>query len=218
MNTTARDNQRQRVYDSEIEVPSYWGQTIPNDGLQAYVDALLDKRAIRSRWGRQRMVVALTHDGGRADGYRTVRLGVAARNPRVICHEIAHNLNPAGCAPHGPEFAGIFLMLLETAGERDAAATLRAAFKAHRVRVSRKGIPAVRAVVAPSTAEQSREAAAARRKPLEGREPVTLARLLRRAIAAGEFGPAGSACRDKALATARHIERTHSVSGVAARG
>lgn len=211
--TRARDTQRQRVYDAERALSAYWGQTIPNDRLQAEANRILDLRAVRSRWGHVRIRVGLGRGGGRG-GWGHINLGVEARNPTVLCHEIAHCLmdhTHSDLAPHGPEFTGINLFLLEHAVSKERSDALRAAYREHRVKVSRAAIPGVRAVVAPSAAIRETEQRAASRKPLEGVEPGTLARLLRRAIASGEFGPSGTAARDRALATARHIEKGHSL-------
>lgn len=137
-----RDSQRSRVYAAENTVYRH-KQTIPNDKLQATVDAILDKRVIRSRWGIKSVRVEFGRSRGVSYG-GMIALGVGARNEWVICHELAHELTPHQYASHGPEFCGIYLFLVENVIGKEAAAKLRAAFKAGRVKVNRAGIPAVR--------------------------------------------------------------------------
>lgn len=138
---TERDNQRSRVYNAESSIPAYWGQTIPNEELQGFVDKVLNRAPIRARWGSRRAIVELGRNGGRSYGGR-ILLGVRGRNKWVICHELAHELTAHRYAAHGPEFCGVFLFLVRTVIGTDAERQLREAFKAHRVKINRKGIPA----------------------------------------------------------------------------
>ena len=152
-----RDNQRQRVYSAENTMAGIWGQTIPNGELQAWVNAALDKRAIRSRWGARSIQVTLGRGGARARGKYEISLGMRSRNPWVICHELAHCLTPWDLAAHGPEFAGVELFLVQHLIGPDAAKELRAAFRAKKVRTNRKGIPAVRSDVPPTRATREKK-------------------------------------------------------------
>lgn len=157
-----RDNQRQRVYDAE------WAsglrplqQTIANADLQAWVDDVLDRRAIRSRWGVRKVTVELTHGrgGAYATGYGVIRASRPARNDYVMLHEIAHTLTTGkGYAPHGPEFAGVLLFLVKTVMGREAHAALLASMRKHKVRRSNAGIPAVRSDVPAPKAQRERVA------------------------------------------------------------
>lgn len=141
-----RDNQRQRLYDAE-EAAQFkmtgkrWQQTIKNADLQPWVDAVMAKRAISSRWPNKKIKVELGKGGGRG-WYSEISLGVAARNEWVILHEVAHCLVPHGdYAPHGPEFVGIFTFLIETVLGKPSATAFREQCLAHRVRKSNALIP-----------------------------------------------------------------------------
>lgn len=177
-----RDNQRQRVYSAENTMPGIWGQSIPNNQLQAWVDAALDKRAIRSRWGARRIEVTLGRGGARARNKYEINLGKRSRNPFVICHELAHCLTPWDAAAHGPEFAGVELFLVQHLIGPEAARQLRAAFRAKKVRTNRKGIPAVQKSVAPARAVREK------RVKDENRERAIA--VLQRMIAGGQISKA----------------------------
>ena len=149
-----RDTQRSRVYKAEHTIGT-WKQEIPNNQLQAFVNAALDKRAIRSRWGARKVTVELGRNGG--IGWRDrISLGVKARNPHIICHELAHSLTPNEFADHGPEYCGVCLFIANVVIGPEFAKKLRASFKENKVKVNRKGIPPVAAVVAKSRVEVDR--------------------------------------------------------------
>lgn len=148
-----RDNQKQRVYIAERSVYKL-GQTISTNELQAYVNKVLDKRAIRSRWGIRNVRVDLGRSSGASYGGH-ITLGVACRNEWVILHELAHELAPRE-VKHGPNFVGIYIFLVDLVLGKVEGNRLRAAFKANRVRSSRKAIPAVRADVPASRADRDR--------------------------------------------------------------
>lgn len=224
-----RDNQRLRLYRSERlawdHYGVYWKQTIANPDLHSWVDKAMDARPIRSRWGTVRIHVYLKRGGRALGGGGEIGLPLGGRNPWVILHEIAHCLTPGKYAPHGPEFAGVFLFLVETIIGKEEAAVLREKFKVEKVRHNRKAIPAVRSVVpAPAVpqreayqktaeraekrraAEKARAVREAASKPLTATEGAQAAILIRRAVKAGAFGPSGSKPRVHALATARSLE------------
>jgi hypothetical protein len=153
MTEVQRDNQKQRVYNAEKSVYKF-GQTIPTNELQAYANKVLDKRAIRSRWGTRNVRVELGRSSGSSYGGR-ITLGVACRNEWVMLHELAHELAPRE-VKHGPEFVGIYLFLVNLILGKDEADRLKAAFKEQRVRSSRKAIPAVQQFVPASRADRAR--------------------------------------------------------------
>ena len=70
-------------------------------------------------------------------------------------HELAHELAPRE-VKHGPEFVGIYLFLVDLVLGKAEGNRLRAAFKANRVRSSRKAIPAVRSDVPASRADRDK--------------------------------------------------------------
>lgn len=180
---SARDSQRSRVYAAEGSVPGYWGQTIANEDLQAFVDKALNRAPIRSRWGNRFVTVRLGRNGGRSYG-GTILLGVRGRNPWVVSHELAHELTPGRFAAHGPEFCGVFLFLVRTVIGADAEKTLRDSFKAMRVKVNRKGIPARLKVVPKPYPIAKRKPKPGSGKP--GRKRLTLASW-RKAVAGYEM-------------------------------
>lgn len=157
-----RDTQRQRVYDAEnASGLNPWQQTIPNADLQAWVDDVLDRRAIRSRWGVRKVRVELTHGrGAHAEGSHTIRASRMGRNEYVMLHEIAHTLTH-GYAGHGPEYAGVLLFLVKTVMGREAHAALLASMRKYKVRRSNAAIPKVRSDVPEPRAKRERKAKAA---------------------------------------------------------
>lgn len=148
--TRPRDNQKQRCYDAEAAARrkvtgSSYGQTIKNAHLQPFVDKVMAKATIKSRWPNEgRVKVVLSKGGGRAYWYSNeIHLGVYARNEWYILHEIAHLLTPSTtCAAHGPEFVGVFTFLLQTVLGKDAADVYKAACKEHKVRRNTQAVPA----------------------------------------------------------------------------
>lgn len=204
-----RDNKRQRVYDAEeaAAFTSGWTtvlQTIPTHELQGWVDQVMRRQAIRSRWPYRRPVVKLTHSGAVSERHcDEVRLGVDQRNEWIILHEVAHLFTPNTVADHGPEFCGTYLFLLQTVLGKDAANALRTELRKRRVSWSNRTIPASRKV--PTLAQM----AARRRAPVRQVTSIDAkdaARTIRSAVAAGVFGPAGRKPRAHALATARALE------------
>ena len=156
---TDRDSQRSKVYAAEracglCEVK----QTIPNDQLQGWVDAVLDRRVIRSRWGTQTATVKLTngYGGARTYGRHKITVSRGGRNEYVMLHEIAHVLTPEDVG-HGPEFCGVLLFLVRNVLGKDAHAALLASMRQHRVKRSNAGIPPVRGNVPPPKAVRIRE-------------------------------------------------------------
>jgi hypothetical protein len=136
-----RDTQRSRVYEADRAIAT-WTQEISNNELQAFVDNALDKRAIRARWGARKVYVELGRGGAHAN-YNRISLGVQTRNPHIICHELAHSLTSNKYAAHGPEYCGVYLFIANVIIGPEFAKQLRAAFKAKKVKVNRKGIPPI---------------------------------------------------------------------------
>jgi hypothetical protein len=131
-------------------------------------------------------------------------LPLFARNPWVMLHEMAHVLTPDEHASHGPEFAGVVLFLVETVLGKDSGRALRAAYRDRRVRYSNAAIPSP--TVVPSLAALGAHRRAAAKRPVRGSEAAEAARVLRRAVAQGLHGAAGTKQRAGALAAARALE------------
>lgn len=133
-----RDNQRSRVYAAERDAFT-WGQTIPNHELDHWLETKVLSRAwFRRRWGNRTIRVELGKGGGLAQG-STIRLGVGARNEWVFLHEVAHVLTPD---KHGPQFAAVYVYLVGQVLGKEAAATLKAHFKAKGVKTKPSAVPA----------------------------------------------------------------------------
>lgn len=125
---------------SEERRPLYYPSV---ESTQDYVDAVLTTAWFRRRWGHRRIPVQHSHGHGSAawqDG--TISISVEHRRQEAtILHEIAHVLTPHPYAHHGPEFAGILLTLVKHVMGAEHAATLRASFKANRVRYTMAAVP-----------------------------------------------------------------------------
>jgi putative metallohydrolase (TIGR04338 family) len=224
--TRPRDTQRAKVYKAEREsgprstsaagqrmyaAPKVNGAvTIPS--VKAYVDEVCAARWFQSRYGRVRIPV--THCTSRAfGGANGIRFSRHERVESSILHEMAHYLVESRAegkhAWHGEAFAATLLVLVDGVQGPAAAKQLRESFTRNRVKY-RNGLAAVpkpgsRTVITKTAVARKRKAAAT--EPLRVGAMETIAESLRRAIKAGQFGPAGSASRKAALATARHLDK-----------
>lgn len=209
-----RDSQRSRLYKAEEVL----GQKDLNEvgsiaDCQAWVDRLCGERWFQSRWGRREIEVRFKSYGS-ATGYTNSHICLPpwSRNPRVMLHEIAHVLTPSRYAAHGPEFAAMFVTLVELELGKEAARKLRDSFVANKVRY-RSGMAAVpkagtRQVVTKTAWVATERAAAARRQKelVWSKEKRALAaEVIRALVAEGKFGEAGSKPRARALAVAKTV-------------
>lgn len=205
---TARDTQRQRLYDAQGGCPR--GRELPTvPDLQTYVDRVLTSRWFLARWGHWGGIQVKSGAGRRsacAEGRHVIKMPLWSRCERVTLHEVAHCLTPAKYAAHGPEFAGVMLALVRQQMGPDAAKALRTSFREKRVRVSSAAVPPPSRTVVPVTVVKARERAAASLPPTR-MATAEAAGVLRRAIKNGWFGASGTKTRDHALATARELER-----------
>jgi putative metallohydrolase (TIGR04338 family) len=141
-----RDTQRKRVYDAERDMTAWtWTQTIANDDLSTYVATVMNRRAVRARWGARHVSITLKRGGKAYGGYGRISLPKGARNEPVILHELAHVLAGECGGWHGPQFTATYLLLVRTMMGRETYTELRAAYKANRVKVGT--LPPLRAVV-----------------------------------------------------------------------
>jgi putative metallohydrolase (TIGR04338 family) len=137
-----RDSQRARLYRAEAEVDT--GRSIPSVPLlQAYVDELVTNRWFEDRWGVRSFHVRPGHGHRRAtaDEHGVLQMPRWARTELVLLHEVAHCLAPRGCAPHGPEYAGVLVCLVRRRMGLAAAQALEDAFVRQRVRWSPVLVP-----------------------------------------------------------------------------
>ena len=162
--------------------PMHWTEKHPGEAMtieqcQALVDKVLASKYVQRKYSPQfhSLPVYPTHAGGRAsagggwhyvrahDDYewrgRHIRLGVWARQPIVVLHEIAHHL--AGLS-HGHDwrFCQVMLDLVRHFMGREAHDALKASFKEHRVRFTE---PRKRGPVSPERRAQLVEQLAAAR-------------------------------------------------------
>jgi hypothetical protein len=135
-----RDSQRSRLYGAESSAFT-WGQTISDELLQATLNDILDRTPVRARWGHLKIRVERGRGGARAYNKSWISMGVAARNEWAMCHELAHCLTFDHCASHGPEFAGVYLFLIDLVIGKEAADRLRNAFKAKGVKYNYSLVP-----------------------------------------------------------------------------
>jgi putative metallohydrolase (TIGR04338 family) len=140
---SVRDNQKSRVYAAEraSKLERHKSEAMSIAECQAYVDKVLRSayvmRKYPTRSGEPRRIHV---EHGRGGGYATagwngsiISLGVWARQPVVILHELAHHI--AGLShSHDWKFAGVFLDLVRHFMGAEAGDTLKAEYKEARVR------------------------------------------------------------------------------------
>ncbi len=152
------DVQKQRLYDAErLAFGGEWADvrvsrqaqkclvhdadngshTYPSvDATQAYVDAIRTSAQFQRRWGFKSLTVVANWGGTSRGGGGILHMAPAHRvNEAFILHEIAHNLiSYHKYAAHGPEFAATLHELVKLFMGKTAAADLRAAFAAKKVK------------------------------------------------------------------------------------
>jgi putative metallohydrolase (TIGR04338 family) len=141
-----RDSQRQRVYNAENTQPR--GRAMPTvPEMQRYVDRITSTQWWQRRYPRAATAIQVRPGHGRrhACAYSSgeaIAMPRSLRSEMVVLHELAHSANmrqaPGAYADHGWEFVVIYLDLVHHFMGRAAADGLRAAFKAHRVRLRPK--------------------------------------------------------------------------------
>jgi putative metallohydrolase (TIGR04338 family) len=116
------------------------------DGVQRYVDALLDLEWVRRRWARASVPIAVRARRGAGRAHyewagavmavpESETGGSWALRELVVLHEVAHHLGPADEASHGPTFAGRLLDLVDGIIGPEVSLLLRVAFADEGVRV-----------------------------------------------------------------------------------
>lgn len=142
-----RDSQRSKLYKAETAFRKLELKSPLSDNplktvtdAQIYVDEVLRRAWFRKRWGTRLIRVEGGRGGGKAYGSYLITLGVWARQEAVILHEIAHCVAPYR-VKHGPEFAGIYILLVDRMFGKEAGQTLRKIYKEHGVRYSFKAVP-----------------------------------------------------------------------------
>lgn len=146
-----RDVQRSRVYATGWKAgPSDgWRKFVRHDPyrttipeIQAYVDWVLSRRGVQSRWGQQEINVRPGKGHRRATAsWWGIQIPLWARTEDTVLHEVAHVLNRAHDGAHGPGYAGTLVTLVRIIVGPEAGRELRASMRRNRVRVSMKSVP-----------------------------------------------------------------------------
>lgn len=139
-----RDNRRQKLYSAERKAFGEGVQYKTVDECQARVDKITHSRWWRSRYGFRPNVTVKPGKGHRrataSPGTLVIQLPRWARSDWVICHELAHLIQPRVSAFHGPEFCREYLALVNRWIGREAAQKLRKSFVNYHVKYRvRKG-------------------------------------------------------------------------------
>lgn len=142
----ARDQQRSRAYAAENSIAGFMIRDLGDDAggreAQRYVDKVLASPWTRRHWpGARAIRIELQRQNrGGATAYGTRRIVIAehAIGRALLLHEVAHCLTHYSDDPgHGWRWADVYLRLVRHFMGAEAAAKLRAAFKANRVRFHR---------------------------------------------------------------------------------
>lgn len=154
-----RDQQRERVYRAERTLRTYFIRDLWADPdrltpeavqrlAQRFVDKVLASPWTRRHWPNARpiRVEVYRHVNGRGCAIGSSRIRVALRivSRHVLLHEVAHCLTARTDDPgHGWRFAAVELKLVRHWIGAEAAAELKAAFKARRVRFTKPRVAGV---------------------------------------------------------------------------
>jgi putative metallohydrolase (TIGR04338 family) len=138
--TRVRDSQRSKLYAAE-KVFSDHGGNMTLEGVEALVWSIMGSEWFKIRFGVPRTVKIKNKRGGwgganckqHSESRFTMAFHRFACKKWIVLHELAHGLVPDKLPAHGPEFAGVFLELVQQwMGEADYV-KLRDSFKKHKV-------------------------------------------------------------------------------------
>lgn len=180
-----RDSQRQRVYDAEQRAWGWWyvpkSELLTVKECQAFIDKILASKWLANQDDMRMQLSLVQRKGGvavipgrgaanasvddrygesngwlvRVSARPSISVGVQARQKVVLCHELAHILQPSGSTAHGWEFCDVYLRLVRHFLGKESHDKLKAEFKAGGVRFTK---PRAKRQLTP----QQREAATAR--------------------------------------------------------
>jgi hypothetical protein len=141
-----RDSQRAKLYRAEREAfqkTTY--DTFVGEGSLEDVKAYVNNCLTHVYWKKHyKLLYVIVEDGRGSPRARAVVLRQAlkmpkwSRKPWVILHELAHLVTPRGAAFHGREFAEVYLDLVRHFLGQEAESRLKASFKTHRVKYTKK--------------------------------------------------------------------------------
>lgn len=205
-----RDSRQSKVYRSEA--PLHHGRNFTSvDEVQAFINDVTGARWFKSRWGSMSVPVIARTSGGSTGRYRgRINLARDHWNELTALHELAHVLESSpDRAGHGAEWVACYLLLVKQVMGQATWQALRASFVANKVPVA-TGVKALpkpgKYRVVPQAVEKAKKRALVTR-PLTEPERAQAARLIRRGVTQGLYGPSGSKPRTHALATARVLEK-----------
>lgn len=134
-----RDNQRQKVYDSERAIEAWDKERIEDiHALTKYVNKITRSAWYRRRFTRWATIRVLDGRGRRAacgssqSGY--IKMPVWARTKLVTLHELSHVVQPYASAWHGREFCKIYLAFVKKWMGKEVYEALKQSFKDHNVK------------------------------------------------------------------------------------
>jgi hypothetical protein len=143
-----RDTQRSKVYASDKALDTYGRlETVPE--IERFIKKLWKSERFRkafpkaATWWTNPPRVADGRGRRRAGGTSfQISMPVWSRTTGVVCHELAHTVHLRECqkdlknygAPHGWQYCSVYLRIVLYGMGREAHDTLKAAFKANRVK------------------------------------------------------------------------------------
>ena len=154
MSIRPRDSQRAKLYKSERPLKRWHRPLFKNRrAIQSYAKRILKHKWFRERWPHVASVnVRKIRSDARAHGWYSGGGVVSIQIPKtrwamieaVVLHEIAHGLTEyefgiSKTAWHGPEFAKIYVALVQHYMGREAARDLRRGYREHRVKYRSNG-------------------------------------------------------------------------------
>lgn len=132
-----RDSQRQRVYDSERQVPWVGNSAvvISLEQCQVFVDSVTHSAWWKRRCSIRNVTVTADARNGRAWAhYDRIRTSPEARVRWIMLHELAHIMTSSSYA-HGPEYCANFVALTRQFLSKAEGDALKAAMRKNRVKV-----------------------------------------------------------------------------------
>lgn len=143
--TRPRDSQRAKLYRAEDAVfqKSKPAEYTDLRDVQAYADKVLKSKWVRRTFPHAPYLVRVVDGRGRRRaaafrGSNRIAMPRWSRSRWTVLHELAHIFTPGHFAAHGREYAATYLLLVRHFLGTAAHAELRASFKEHRVKYTKK--------------------------------------------------------------------------------
>ncbi len=141
-----RDNQRSRLYKAERVLNKLSKRLEKVDDMKRFVDRLRKRATIVRRYGVELKTSIFIGDGrGKRNAggdSRGIYMPLWSRTEYIVLHEMAHCIacrryGRYNIAAHGREFAAVYVDLVRYMLGKEAADTLKASFREHRVKFRR---------------------------------------------------------------------------------